>query len=581
MHISNYLLIQGLIYSPTAFSPVSWNTEILIYENKIISIAPKEFALKYYNIDERTITKIKLPSNFMIMPGIIDSHTHPLAGSLQKLNCSLNKAKSWNEAKIILLAYYKRNNDLEWIFASGYEDSWLEGYKSNTPLDLLDELEINKPITITRFDGHAFWCNSIAIKLANVTIETKDPIGGIIGKQAKIDKLELDGLFHDEAMKIIRKSFPKLNEKRLQEAYERATKKLIRKGITCFADASTKDLYLATYVKNSLASHNIDNKFKAPLSKIYLSWKDFGLKDYDWGNLSPKEKFQVFSDIREKTNKINGNIKIDTIKIFVDGVVESLSAALKIPYKSKLIGNINNLNYGLLHYQEKQLLEIISLAREFGFNLHYHVVGDEAFRLIISCIKKNNLITNFKPIKHTLAHIQLVDVADLFHFPNNVSLCFSPLWFYADFSFKATKYELGLERCFNLYPINYFDSSKNDIGFGSDWPISSMNPFKAMEVALTHLKLGENPQNNQKKIFSPDHKINICQALYFYTLGSAKICGEEKNRGSLEIGKIADLIVLDRNLLKINLNEIHKTKVLLTIIDGQIVFNKLKNSYFS
>jgi len=212
--------------------------------------------------------------------------------------------------------------------------------------------------------------------------------------------------------------------------------------------------------------------------------------------------------------------------------------------------------------------------------MHYHVVGDQAFLQIVSMIEENNKKSreNLK-IKHTLAHVQLVDEQDLSILPKNIALCFSPLWCYKDFCYSATIKELGLKRCQNLYPIKYFNPDKNFIGFGSDWPVSSMNPFKGIEVAVTRLVLGE--KTDAKEAFCPEHKVKLEEAVRFYTLGAAGICGEVK-RGSLEVGQIADLIVVDQNIFELGkgeLGKIHETKVVLTILRGKIVYNKM-GSFF-
>ena len=561
MRDNEYLLIQGNIFSPSINNHnFSWNSEILIYNNKIISIASKGFAQKYYDLDISKIRVLKIPSKCLILPGFIDSHMHPIAGSLQKLNCSLSKAKSWMQGSRIILEYFSRNNELEWLFASGYEDSWFEPYKNKTPLELLDELPIDKPVTITRFDGHAFWCNSLAIKMAGIDANSKNPVGGIIGKCK--DNETLDGLFHDESMKLIRRAFPKLTKERLKLAYEKISNKMIRKGITSFADASTKEIYYETYLDSAGNEQKNSKKKKVsfkPKPIIYMSWKDY--KQNEWNTCSSEEKIRKFEENRE-IDKMN-NLNINTIKIFVDGVLESGSAAVKINYLN------SQENKGLLHYNENQLKEIIHLAAKYNYNLHYHVVGDEAFRLISSCITQSSLGGSSN--RHVLAHVQMVDPVDL-PLPKNVSLCFSPLWFYRDFSYAATSKELGFQRCQHLYPINYF--KQNTIGIGSDWPVSSMNPFKSIEVAITHLPLGS--RQNSKNYFSIDHKISLLEALTYYTIGSAKICGEDNNIGSLEVGKQADLIVIDRNLFEIkDIGSIHKTKVLITMIKGKIVYNKL------
>ena len=424
-------------------------------------------------------------------------------------------------------------------------------------------------------------------------------MGGTIGKSKESGKL--NGLFFDEAMKLIRKVFPKLTNERLNEAYEKISQKMIRKGITCFADASTKEPYFDIYLNSVKQAENQNEKPK-PRPIAYLSWKDFRMNE--WSLMTMEERMEIFQKIKEKA-KVS-NFKADTIKIFIDGVIESVSAALKAPYLS------SQENLGLLHYSNKNLTELLSLSNRYKFKMHYHVVGDRAFHQIVSLIAENNTkFSETQKIKHTLAHVQMVDEQDLKNLAKNINLCFSPLWCYKDFCYKITKEELGLKRCQNLYPIKFFNPENHDIGFGSDWPVSSMNPLKGIEIAVTRLGLGgknnekkgfkrnENKKNDfdccqqneemlpnneklkmkEENVFCPEQRIGLLEALRSYTLGAAKICGVEKTLGSLEVGKQADLIILDNNILDFGENEmgkIHKTKVILTIIKGEIVYKKLK-----
>jgi len=566
MH-NEFLLIQGSIFTPTSQTSTSysWHSELLIHNNHIIAIGRKGSLADYYDFDFSLIPTIKIPNHFLILPGFIDCHIHPIAGSLQKMNCALQKKDTWAQASKYLITFIENNPNYPWIFASGYEDSWFDPYKNKSPLELLDELGVKKPITITRFDGHSFWCNSLAILQAGIDENMKDPIGGIIGKCKNNGKF--NGLFHDESMKLIRKAFPKLTSERLKEAYEKISHKMIRKGITCFADASTKEWYYETYL-NSMKEKNTSSK---PQPIVYLSWKDFKMNE--WSSLPANEKMAILDKVKE--NAKLSKLKADTIKLFIDGVIESTSAALKSPYLSS-----NGKNHGLLHYKDKEIKEILEFSNRYKFNMHYHVVGDQAFLQIVSMIEENNKKSreNLK-IKHTLAHVQLVDEQDLSILPKNIALCFSPLWCYKDFCYSATIKELGLKRCQNLYPIKYFNPDKNFIGFGSDWPVSSMNPFKGIEVAVTRLVLGE--KTDAKEAFCPEHKVKLEEAVRFYTLGAAGICGEVK-RGSLEVGQIADLIVVDQNIFELGkgeLGKIHETKVVLTILRGKIVYNKM-GSFF-
>lgn len=185
-------------------------------------------------------------------------------------------------------------------------------------------------------------------------------------------------------------------------------------------------------------------------------------------------------------------------------------------------------------------------------------------------IKENESAQN---IFHTLAHVQFVDENDAKvanELKDILNVCFSPFWFYKDSGYLNMISLVGLKGAFNSYPINYF--KQNVIGFGSDWPVSSMNPFKCLEVAITRSEINE--CDNLFDKLNEAHCLSIDEALYNYTMGSAKLLGLEKTIGSIEIGKKADLIIIDQNIFEIEKHLIHKTKVLTTIIDGRIMFDK-------
>jgi predicted amidohydrolase YtcJ len=229
---------------------------------------------------------------------------------------------------------------------------------------------------------------------------------------------------------------------------------------------------------------------------------------------------------------------------------------------------VNSDHRGEFNYTEDELVKILYECSKNNISLHYHVVGDAAFNKILEMLKRMECS---KSIYHTLAHVQFVDekAIDLVNDLREIlNFCFSPFWFYKDAGYRNLISLSGLRRAYNSYPIKLFKN--NVIGFGSDWPVSTLNPFKSFEVAVT--RSGLNEFENQFDKLNEIHCLSVEEALLSYTMGSAKLLGLDGLIGSLEVGKTADMIIVDQNIFETENHLIHKTKVLNTIIDGQIVF---------
>ena len=255
---------------------------------------------------------------------------------------------------------------------------------------------------------------------------------------------------------------------------------------------------------------------------------------------------------------------VRSAKLFADGVIESGTAALLAPYLDR--GG----SRGTLEWDEARLREAaIALDRE-GFQIHVHAIGDRAIRVTLDTIEAVRRANGPRDRRPTLAHIELFDPADVPRFRALGAIAsFQPLWAWADpYIRDLTEPQLGPARSRWLYPIGSVAATGAVVAGGSDWSVSSMAPLEGIEVAVTR----RGPTEGPGPAWIPEERVSLATMLAAYTIGSAYAAFNERETGSLEVGKSADLIVLDRNLFAIPPHEISETKVLLTLFAGREVY---------
>ena len=279
------------------------------------------------------------------------------------------------------------------------------------------------------------------------------------------------------------------------------------------------------------------------------------------------EKLDYFMQnnrIKDWSSDTKNKLRSNSVKLFIDGVFESGTAL------------VSNCNCSIDNYafSDDELENIFDYLYKNELQIHCHCIGDLATTKVLDSleksIKKNENIPNIQ--NNYMAHLQLVNENDYTRFKElNVSTSFSPYWFMKDSYSEKLEEIVGKERIKNIYPVNYLKDQGVRITFGSDWPVSTPNPLEGIEVAVTHRPLAV---NDEEESYIPEHKISLHEAIKFYTLSSAELLGLDKISGSLEVGKCADLIILDKNIFEIKENKIHTSKVILTMINGITVFNK-------
>jgi predicted amidohydrolase YtcJ len=256
-------------------------------------------------------------------------------------------------------------------------------------------------------------------------------------------------------------------------------------------------------------------------------------------------------------------VRADAIKIFVDGVAESRTAYLLDPYEG---GN----DRGMPNFTPQQLAEFATQLDRDGFQLHFHAIGDAAVRMALDAVQTAQERNGPRDARHHVAHLQLVDPSDRPRFAAlGVFANVQALWaFPDDYVMQLDVPALGSARTERMYPIGSVARAGAPLAAGSDWPVTSMDPLAAMQVAVTR----SDPRKTNGAQLGPDERIDLATILAAYTIGGAQLMHQEAETGSIEVGKSGDLVVLDRNLFAIPPAEIAQAKVLLTLFEGKLVY---------
>ena len=546
------LAIFGKIF--TANRKNLWAEAILIENDRIAFVGTQAECKQIM----KSGSSIKvLESDELVIPGFIDSHIHPIAGGLMEMDCKITGIPSLELASPVIKDYIIQNPDFAWIRASTYEIGWFVGSNPPTYRDL-DLICPDKPLVLMRSDCHSYFVNSKALQAAGIDESTPNPPKGVIEKDAEG---KLTGVLHEDAMNLIRAASPRLNDEAREKALFIALDLMMKEGITAFNDACVKPHSYKAYKKYA-------EQIKLGNPRAALS--------IGWDQLSPEEKSGFTSSILAEKLKIapSEKIKISTIKIFVDGVLESKTALFEEPYLSDKGEPTDVPQYGQQNMTEVELDKICESLHANNCQIHSHCIGDKASRMVLDSIEKAKKTLGEKDLRHYVAHAQFINKKDIARFKDlDVGCCFSTVWCQVD-EFTATAEKcLGVERVNSQYPIKSLLKIGAKVSFGSDWPVSTFRPLDAIEVAVTRRALGG---KGDKEPLVIDEAIEVQDAILAYTIDSAWQQNWDNDIGSLEVGKKADLVILDRNIFNIiEKSSIHKAQVVATMIDGMFVFQKL------
>lgn len=465
-----------------------------------------------------------------------DNHIHPIDSGVDLLECPLDEAEN---LQALLLRLKRCDEQLPseaaWLRASGWT-SFLFPSGEGPRTELLDSLGLRHPVAIVSGDGHSYWVDSKAMRLAQINSSTPSPKGGEIVRDSNGKPT---GVFREEAMRLIDSVLPKRHANELKRGLALAIRLMHQVGITSFKDAYVTEESLEIY-------RQMEKEGALPVDVTACLYVDPS-KGLD--------QLKLFQSLRRQYE--SGRIHVSTVKIFLDGVLEDQTAALKEPY-------VGSTQRGLLHWNELQLGQMVAAADQLGFQVHFHAIGDRAVTAALDAVAFARNVNGESHLAHEIAHLQVIDPADRPRFAQlNVNAVFSPAWAVRDESIRDfAEPLLGPERSKWLYSIGSVLRAGGRLAFGSDWAVTSVNPLEGIQVAVTRLPIEARKRESQNP-WLPNERISVREALAGYQ--------REESRGGLVEGQRADLVILDQNPYRVPTSEIAKIQVLKTFFRGDAI----------
>ena len=532
---ADLLLTHGAIYTLDAAR--SWAEAVAVRGGKIAYVGTDAGAAAFRGPATRVVDL----GGRMVLPAFHDSHVHPVTGGVELGLCDVNGSKTREELFEKIRRYAAAHPKSPWIVGGGWDLPLFPG--ANPTAAQLDALVPDRPAAISAADGHSTWVNSRALAVAGVTRATPDPVNGRIERDAQGNP---SGTLRESAARLVTKHLPETTPAEYAEGLRRGLEMANRFGIVSLVEADATDDVIAAYA-------DAEKRGRLP-ARVVASLAVSTTRGPE----------QVAELVRKRREFTRGRLRATAAKIFADGVIESETAALLAPYLDRPDWA------GKPNLEPEAFVRLATALDKEGFQIHVHAIGDRAVRMTLDALEAARRANGLRDARPLVAHLELIDPADIPRFRAlGVIADFQPLWAFADpYIRDLTLPRLGPERSKWIYPIGSVAANGAVVAGGSDWSVSSMNPLDAIEVAVRRRDLGD----VESPAFLPEQEISLPEALAAYTSAGAYAAFEENVSGSLEAGKAADLVVLDRNLFEIPAARIHETKVLWTLLEGNEVW---------
>jgi predicted amidohydrolase YtcJ len=480
-----------------------------------------------------------------VMPAFADGHAHPLFAGREAQGPKVNGLQFVAEIVAEVKRFADANPNSKWIIGGAYEAAIVE--RGDFDAHWLDEAVSDRPVVLHAVDHHTIWVNSKALEIADLTSSTKDPDGGTIARRD--DRSPKGTLREPAAMDLITKLAA---ERTLQDelaAIAWASDQNLAAGVTCSMDAWVEDGMTEIYMEAAKTGN-----LKVDMNLTFLA------QPQKW-----RSRVDYYKQMRAQVEALptDAGLTAKSVKFICDGALSAGTAAVLQPYLD------DPTSKGLLIWSDAEIIEAATTFDREGLQLHIHAIGDAAVRQALDAIEAviaSNPSWDRRPV---ITHAQLIDSVDLPRFAGlGVIANFQPLWTYLDPMNKDLILpRIGEARNNQQYQLRKVIDSGARISFGSDWPITDFTPLVALAVPVHR----QSPDQQPPKGWSIEQAISIEEAMHFYTAAVAHQLFREADYGTLEVGKIADFIILDRNPLQTNPHEVREIKVLATYRKGRKV----------
>ncbi|MFI5983663.1 amidohydrolase family protein [Streptomyces sp. NPDC051555] len=546
------VFVGGKVFTGTGPAPIE--AAVAVADGRILAVADAATVRSLVDAD----TEVVDLAGGLLVPGFQDAHVHPAVAGVQMLGCDLSEGHSIEEYLAVVAAYAEAHPGTGWIRGGGWS---MDVFPGGTPTrSMLDAVLRDRPVLLTNRDGHGAWVNTRALQLAGVDATTTDPVDGRIEREADGTPA---GTLQEGAVELVARHVPLATPDEAHAGLLAAQEHLFSLGVTSWQDAmigafpgnpDNYDVYLRAAREGSLRARVVG-----------ALW---------WDRERGLEQIPDLEE-RRRTGRV-GRFDATSVKIMQDGIAENFTAGLLEPYLDAC--GCATGNSGLSFIDPQVLTEAVSRLDRAGFQLHFHALGDRAVREVLDALAEAREANGANDNRHHLAHLQLVHPDDVERFAElGAAANIQALWAAHEPQMdELTIPFLGPERAALQYPFGDLQRAGTRLVAGSDWSVSSPNPLWGIHVAVNRSVPDEAPDSPEPfepmPPFFPEQALTLAQALTAYTAGSAWVNHLDEVTGTVEVGKYADLVVLDRDPFAHPPLEIADTRVLRTYIDGEPVF---------
>jgi len=537
---ADIIVIHGRVYTENPQLP--WAQAVAIHRGKIVAVGDDPVIERMRGVG----TKVINAGGKLVLPGFVDCHIHFIDGSLSLGRVNLEGAKDPSDIQKRLREYAAEHPGDDWILGRGWNYAMF-GPEALPHKKYLDEIFPNRPVFLEGYDGHTYWANSKALAMAGIVRETPDPPNGTIVRDPKTG--EATGALKESAENLVSKIIPKPSRAEQLLALRAGMKWANEHGITrvhsAGGDFEVLDLFDEMRQRGDLTL------------RMYIAYF-----------LNPPELRPQDLDAIERAHKKFHNDWIDAgaVKFMVDGVVESHTAAMFEPYAD------DPSLKGKLFWDPAKYKAAVAELDKRGLQLFTHAIGDYGVRTALDAYENAETRNHGRDRRPRIEHIETIAPSDIPRFGKlGVIASMQPLHSYPDAdTLDVWARNAGPDRASRAWAWKSIADAGGRLAFGSDWPVVTLNPWEGVQTAVTRQTSEGKPEAG----FVPEQRLTVAQVIDGYTLGAAFASRREKSEGSLEVGKLADLIILSQNIFDVEPRKIGATKVVTTIVGGRIVYQE-------
>jgi hypothetical protein len=471
-----------------------------------------------------------------VLPGLTDCHIHFVEYALRLTRIDLSGVKSKAEAVRRVAERAQTAKPGEWLLGGGWDRNIWDDPSFPTKEDL-DSVASHNPVALDSKDGHSLWVNSLALARADITAETPNPPGGEIERQPGTS--EPTGILKENAGRLVKNVIERPSLEAIQAALKAAMTNAHRAGLTGIHDCEDELAFAA---------------FQELLKKGEL-----GLRVLMH---IPAKNLDDAIGLGLRTGFGNEKLRVGGIKIFADGALGSRTAAMLAPYEDEPF------NLGIAVTPKEEMRDLARKASRAGISVAIHAIGDRANRDVLDVLEESRQAAEGADLRHRIEHVQLLHPADIPRLAKlDVIASMQPI--HATSDMEMVEHHWGEERARGAYAWRSLLDAGTVLAFGSDCPVESLDPLAGIHAAVTRRRADGSPGPEG---WHPEERITVEEAVRAYTLGAAYASGEEREKGSIAPGKLADLVVLSQDIFAIPPMAILETEVEATILDGQFVY---------